>query len=98
MDENVAERYNVHVIRSKLQLLLAHKADREHRKRYTYREAAAKTGLAKEIIGAYVNNTVTRYERSTLDALCTWLECGVGDLLEFTPDAEGLKAQPNKDD
>jgi len=81
-----AERYNDRVIRSRLQLLLAQKADRERRKRYTLREVAQATGLSKDIIAAYINNTVGRYENSTLESLCAWLGCQVGDLLVREPD------------
>lgn len=36
-------------------------------------------------LNRYCNNTVARMDADVLARLCTVLECGVGDLLEFVP-------------
>ncbi len=33
----------------------------------------------------YCNNTITRLDIDVLARLCTVLDCGIGDLLEFIP-------------
>ena len=36
-------------------------------------------------INHYCNNTITRLDTDVLARLCTVLECGIGDLIEFDP-------------
>ena len=36
----------------------------------------------------YCNNTITRLDIDVLGRLCTVLECGIGDLLEYVPPEE----------
>lgn len=36
-------------------------------------------------INNYCNNTITRLDLDVLSRLCTVLNCGIGDLLEFVP-------------
>ena len=36
-------------------------------------------------INHYCNNTITRLDTDVLARLCTVLECGLGDLIEFVP-------------
>ncbi len=36
-------------------------------------------------INHYCNNTITRLDTDVLARLCTVLECGIGDLIEFVP-------------
>ncbi len=39
-------------------------------------------------INHYCNNTITRLDTDVLARLCTVLECGIGDLIEFVPPQE----------
>ena len=39
-------------------------------------------------INHYCNNTLTRLDTDVLARLCTVLECGIGDLIEFVPPQE----------
>lgn len=36
-------------------------------------------------INHYCNNTITRLDTDVLARLCTVLECGIGELIEFVP-------------
>jgi putative transcriptional regulator len=74
-------------IQNRLKVLLAEKELREGRK-LTYRLVSKETGLAIDTLTAYMTQKVNRFDRSTLETLCTYLSCDVGDLLQFVPDEE----------
>ena len=61
-------------------------------------ELIAKAGISKNTLcqraelqrpslNQYCNNTITRLDTEVLARMCTALHCGIGDLLEFVPDA-----------
>jgi putative transcriptional regulator len=66
--------------------LLAEKELRENRK-LTYRLVAKETGLAIDTLTAYMTQRVNRFDKSTLETLCKYLSCDVGDLLKYTDDS-----------
>lgn len=72
-------------IQNRLKILLAQKELRENRK-LTYRSVARETGLAIDTITAYMTQRVNRFDKSTLETLCKYLDCNVGDLLNYTAD------------
>ncbi len=72
-------------IQNRLKILLAEKELREGRK-LTYRTVAKETGLSIDTLTAYMTQRVNRFDKSTLETLCTYLSCDVGDLLQFLPD------------
>jgi putative transcriptional regulator len=72
-------------IQNRLKILLAEKELRESRK-LTYRLVAKETGLAIDTLTAYMTQRVNRFDKSTLETLCTYLGCDVGDLLKFSAD------------
>jgi DNA-binding Xre family transcriptional regulator len=72
------------VIRCRLRYLLAQKSEAERRKKpYTQRQLSELTGLSTNIINRYINDDFERIDKSTVDAFCRFLGCGVGDLLEY---------------
>jgi putative transcriptional regulator len=72
-------------IQNRLKILLAEKELREARK-LTYRTVAKETGLAIDTLTAYMTQRVNRFDKSTLETLCNYLSCDIGDLLKFSPD------------
>ena len=72
-------------IQNRLKVLLAEKELRENRK-LTYRTVAKETGLAIGTLTAYMTQNVNRFDKSTLEVLCEYLSCDVGDLLKYSND------------
>ncbi|GIK38051.1 MAG: DNA-binding protein [Chloroflexota bacterium] len=77
-------------IRCKLKLLIAQKEVAEGR-RITYRVIFKETGIAESSLSALANNEVTLYAASTLNRLCTYFGCKIGDLLEYIPDEQRVQ-------
>lgn len=48
-------------------------------------DLARETGLSRKAVTLLYKETGTRVEFETLDALCQFLECKIGDLLEYVP-------------
>lgn len=48
-------------------------------------------GVSATQLNSYCNNKVTRVDLPVLARICDYLECGIGDLLEYIPD------EPEKD-
>jgi putative transcriptional regulator len=80
-------------IQNRLKVLLAEKELRESRK-LTYRTVAKETGLAIDTLTAYMTQRVNRFDKSTLETLCEYLSCNVGDLLIYS--ADGPDHKPKK--
>ena len=74
-------------IQNRVKILLAEKELREGRK-LTYRTVSKETGLAIDTLTSYMTQKVNRFDRTTLETLCKYLECDVGDLLQFVPEEE----------
>lgn len=72
-------------IQNRLKVLLAEKELRENRK-LTYRTVAKETGLAIDTLTSYMTQRVNRFDKSTLETLCEYLACNVGDLLSYSKD------------
>ena len=51
-------------------------------------ELAKRTGIKFQTIDSYYKNRVVRYDSYILDRICTALNCGVGDIIEYTEDSE----------
>jgi putative transcriptional regulator len=73
------------MIRSKLKRLRLEKEEKEGRK-LTLRVIADETGLAVGTVQKLMVSRFDRIEVPTIEALCTYFECGIGDLLEFIPE------------
>lgn len=65
-------------------MLIAQKSAREERK-IPYRVVTEETGLSSGVLTRLVNSDFDRVERGTLDTLCRYFGCGVGDVLEYVP-------------
>lgn len=80
------------MIISHLKALISKKEQLEKRS-ITYRILAAETGLSTTTITKLANGTSANFGKSTLDRLCAYFDCGVGDLLEYIPDPNGNEEQ-----
>ena len=49
-------------------------------------DVSRETGVNRGTITRLYHETASRVELETIDALCRYLECDVGDLLEFLED------------
>ena len=73
------------MITNRFKILLAEKETRD-RRNWSYREISRETGVAPNSLSDYARNRVQRFDAVTLDAMCTFFECSVGDLLVHTPE------------
>ena len=73
------------MIRSKLKQLRLDKEERERRK-LTYKVISQETGLSEGVLVRMINSNFERVETPTLNALCKYFGCDVGDLLGYVPD------------
>lgn len=75
---------NSGTIRNRLKILIAQKEVRDERK-YTYMDIQEATGVATSTLTDWSNGKARLISVDTLAALCTFLECVPGDLLEYIP-------------
>lgn len=75
------------MIQSRLKVLISEKELRENRK-WTYENIKGATGISVTTIHRLVRDTAKRYDANTLDVLCRFLNCNVGDLLIYMPESE----------
>jgi putative transcriptional regulator len=54
--------------------------------RLTQASLSQKTGIATSTVSRLFNNTARRYDASTVEVLCHFFNCGVGDLLALSDD------------
>lgn len=80
-------------IQNNARLLLAQKELKE-RRTITYREVAESTGITPNAVGNYMNQRIKNFNEGTLVALCTYLDCTIGDLLEIVPDDTATESSP----
>ena len=73
------------MIRSRLKRLRLDKEEREGRK-LPYHIISEETGLSQGVLVRLMNSKFERVETPTLNALCHYFGCGVGELLEYLPD------------
>ena len=67
------------IVRNNFQVLLARKAQDEHR-RIPLSEVARETGLSRYTLSA-LDRTIREYPADTLAHLCEYLACDISDLL-----------------
>lgn len=75
------------MIVNRFKVLVAQKELRESR-RLTYRIIRDETNLSTNTLTSLAKQKVTRFDASVLNALCKYLSCTVGDILEYVPDQE----------
>ncbi len=63
-------------------VLVRLKEAKEHRI-YTYGEIARATGLSKSVIWRWRNKQLKVLDPRSIEPLCVWLKCGIGDLLSL---------------
>lgn len=49
-------------------------------------ELSKQTGLDKNTISNWYNQKATRFSSETLDTICKFFDCQIGDLLTYLPD------------
>ena len=74
------------MIRSKLKWLRLAKEEKDGAK-LSYRRIAEEASLSVGTVQRMMANDFDRIDVPTIDALCSYFGCGVGDLLEFVPGA-----------
>lgn len=52
---------------------------------------AQESGIDPNVIGKYRKNEVRRPDLDTLDRMCAALNCGIGELMEYQPNAKRKK-------
>jgi putative transcriptional regulator len=75
-----AHHVGVKIVRNNFQVLLARKAQHEHR-RIPLSEVARATGLSRYTLTALADNSIKEYPADTLARLCEYLGCDISDLL-----------------
>lgn len=81
------------MILSKVRQLKFEKEERDGRK-WTYEALTEATGLAATTLALLLGREpIKRIDGNTLDALCAFFGCGVGDLLEYVPSGGKGKEQ-----
>lgn len=73
------------MIRSRVRLLIAEKEHRDGRK-WPYRDIAQTTGLSTGVLSRLVRQDFKGVEADTMDRLCRFFGCGVGDVFEYVPE------------
>jgi|GEM_PF-1196259 Predicted transcriptional regulator len=73
------------MIRSRLKRLRLEKEEREGRK-LTYRVISHETGLSPGVINRVIHSDFAQISTDTIDRLCAYFQCTVGELLEYVPD------------
>ena len=73
--------YNQTMIRNRFRELLGEKSKRENRHISLYL-AAKELGMPYKNIHAWGNDQVRRYDEVTIERLCIYFDCTVGDLLQ----------------
>lgn len=70
------------VLMSRLMVLLSQKEQRDG-KRYKQKDIAAATGLSPATITRWMNDDIEGSNLATVRKLCDWLDCDVGDLVQY---------------
>lgn len=75
------------MIRNNLQKLIDEKAKRDKRPKIPIREISHQIGLSANTLYLWLRDEgVNQVNLNTLNALCEYFDCQVGDLLEYQPD------------
>jgi len=56
------------------------------KQRVSIQDVHSATGLSRNTISSLYHDRATRIDYATLGKLCTFFNCGVSDLLDYTPD------------
>ena len=75
------------MIQCRLRELMAIK-DRGERRRVTYDEILARTGIAKTTLSKLANERASMVGLSVIDRLCDYFDCQPGDLFVYVRETE----------
>jgi putative transcriptional regulator len=75
------------MIKSKLKLLIAQREIATGQK-ITYQSLAIEVGLSKTTLNRLAEGKTDRIDFLTLEKLCRYFQCHVGDLLIYEPDLQ----------
>ncbi len=75
------------MIKVNLKVLIA-KREQDTGEKLTYGRLSEHTGLARNTIRRLAGRESARVDLTTLDKLCKYFECEVGDILYYVPDDE----------
>ncbi|WP_010501421.1 helix-turn-helix domain-containing protein [Paenibacillus elgii] len=70
-------------------MIINHLSEILGRKRLSVRDVVRGTGLAINTVSGLYHDTSKRVDLETLDKLCTFLEVGIGEILEHKKEQEG---------
>jgi putative transcriptional regulator len=70
-------------------MIVNHLSEIMGRKRLNVRDVVRGTGLAINTVSGLYHDTSKRVDMETLDKLCTFLDVGIGDILEHKKELEG---------
>ena len=77
------------MIQCRLRELIAIKSRRE-RRRITYEEIQAESGVNKNSIAKLTNDRSAMVGMSVIDRLCAYFDCQPGDIFVYLPDSEAM--------
>jgi transcriptional regulator with XRE-family HTH domain len=77
-------------VNNRFAILLTEKRVKE-RRNVSLQEVAEKTGISRKTLWAWENNRVSRFDVSVIDALCTYFDVSLSDLLNHTLPTEAKK-------
>lgn len=60
-------------------------------RRLNIQDVARGTGLAYSVVHELYHDKTKRYDRTTLNKLCTYFKVPVGNILEWAPDTPGAE-------
>lgn len=83
------------MVKSRLKILLSERNTERLKaglEPLTIRDLAALANLSPSVVSGLTANRTERVDYATLSKLCKVLECGVGDILVYTPDPETAAA------
>ena len=72
-------------VKNNFHVLLAEKETKDG-KTYSHKRISEMTGLSRTTLASYAKNRVERFDSSTLETLCNFLECDLAKLLTYKPE------------
>jgi putative transcriptional regulator len=74
-------------VNNRFAVLLAEKQVKE-RRNIPLAEVAESTGISRQALYKWENNSINRFEIRVINALCKYFGVQIGDLFEYIPDIE----------
>jgi putative transcriptional regulator len=82
-------------INNRFGVLLAEKS-KEEKRNISLQEVEQATGISRQALYKWKNNTIERVEMRVLNALCKYFEIEPGALFEYVPDSRDQSKSPKK--